>query len=150
MGDPTELFRTMWDTWFTVAESMMANMWGMGQQVANTAAAATDPPMQESLSLDVRAGEAAHGTLGLKNRSSTTLEEVRVRSTTLEDYRGRTISGDHVRCHLHATGGVVAGANVRVDVEISVPADVDHGVYHGVLLVQDHPDACRPLRLHVG
>lgn len=149
MGDPTEMFRTMWETWFTMAESMMSNMWGMGQQMASTAAAATDPPAQESLSIDVIAGEAALGTLWLKNRSSTTLDDVRVRSTTLEDYRGRTISGGHVECSLHGTEHVIAGSNVRVDIVVRPPADTEHGVYHGVLLVDEHEDACRPIRLHV-
>lgn len=149
MGDPTEMFRTMWETWFTMAESMMGNMWGMGQQMASTAAAATDPPAQESLSIDVIAGEAAMGTLWLKNRSSTSLDGVGIRSTTLEDYRGLTISGEHVHCRLHGTEQVIAGANVRVDVAVHPPADTEHGVYHGVLLVDGHAEACRPIRLHV-
>ena len=149
MGDPTEMFRTMWETWFTMAESMMTNMWGMGQQMASTAAAATDPPTQESLSVDVVAGEAALGTLWLKNRSSTTLDDVRVRSTTLEDYRGQTISGGHVDCRLHGADQVIAGANVRVDVTVRPPVDTAPGVYHGVLLVDEHEGACRPIRVRV-
>ncbi|MEM7287069.1 MAG: hypothetical protein AAF480_12015 [Actinomycetota bacterium] len=149
MGDPTEMFRAMWETWFTMAETMVANVWGMGQQAASTVAAATDPPGRESLSLQVVAGHSTLGTLWLKNRSSTPLDGLRVRSSMLKDSSGESISGDHVHCRLHHDGSIPGGANVRVDVEVALPADVAPGVYEGILLVDGHEDACRPLQLRV-
>ena len=149
MGDPTEMFRIMWDTWFTMAETMVANVWGMGSQFASTAAAATDPPGRESLLLEVVPGSSTAGTIWLKNRSSTTLDELRVRSSVLTNSRGQDIPAERVDCRLHHSGPIPGGANVRVDVEVSVPESVAPGVYEGVLLVDGHEEACRPLQLRV-
>ena len=153
--DPTDLFRTMFETWFSMAEAVMANTWGIAKQTGQTVGAATrttgtdGTDGNEALTVHVRAGEEDVGHLWLKNQSSSLLEQVQIRVTTPQTTQGDTLSTDCVRFDPSRLDRVIAGASHQIEVHVAVPADAVPGVYHALVLVEPLRDTSRPISIHV-
>lgn len=150
--DPTDLFRTMFETWFSMAEAVMANTWGIAKQTGQTVGAATrsdGTDGTEALTVHVRPGGEGGGHLWLKNQSSTLLEQVQIRATAPQSTQGDTLSTDCIRFDPTGLDQVIAGASHQIAVHVAVPANAAPGVYHALVLVEPLRDTSRPISIHV-
>lgn len=147
--DPTDLVRTMFETWASLAETVISNTWGIAKQTGETVGAAVRSDETESLAVHVPPGGVGVGRLWLKNHSSTLLEQVRFRSTDPENTRGHAIPRASIRFEPADLDRVLPGASRQIDVHVEVPAATAPGVYHALVLVEPLGDTSRPISIHV-
>ena len=141
--------RSMFEAWFSMVEAMMSSTWGAAKQAGQTIGTVVEPDRTDSLSIDVTAGRSGEGRLWLKNHSSTTLEQVRVRCTEPQSAHGDSLEPTSVRCLPDSFDRVLPGANLQIDIHVDVPQSTPPGRYHALILIDPIADTCRPVSIRV-
>ena len=148
-ADQSEMFRSMFEVWFSMAETMFSNAWGFTRQAGQTVADAVRDEPQDALVFSVQPGAVASGRLWLKNQSADPLPLVEFRCTRPETATGVELDATVVTCAPGSISDVEPGASMQIDVEVDAPANAEPGTYHALLLVRQLPATCRPIQIDV-